>query len=313
MILDYQSPPKRELPPVISIILIFAIVFLGFMVIGPMIGFFLTLPFFPGDMFEYLAAIEHITDHPELKISYYVMQGCATAIGLIIGPVLFLKTQQKSVAIFFVNQKLLVIPAILTALIVVVFMAANSFFVEWNTTVKFPEFLKEFEAWAKEMEARATQVTEILTHFDSIPEVILAMIVIALLPAIGEELVFRGLIQNEFFRGTKNIHVAIWVSAILFSAIHVQFFGFVPRMLLGALFGYLYYWSGSLWVAMLAHFVNNGMAIIGMYLNQMGYLDFDVESPEAAPVSAIIFSAILTGALLYAFKKYYKQKHVGTA
>ena len=76
-----------------------------------------------------------------------------------------------------------------------------------------------------------------MTDFNSTRSA-LGLLVIALLPAIGEELVFRGILQRELWRGTLNIHVAIWVSAAIFSAIHMQFYGFVPRLLLGALFGY---------------------------------------------------------------------------
>lgn len=300
---------KPEQPPVVSLLLILSIVFLGFAIVGPIIGFFLSLPFFPGDMMTYAEVIQQdITDHPEIKTAFYIMQGCATAVGLIIAPALFLTTQRRTLGSLFNNQPFDLLPALLTLVVVVVFMVTNSFFVEWNASIHFPEFMNGFETWAKRMEDKATDVTLFLTHFDSIEQVIIAFIVIAVLPAIGEELVFRGLIQKEFYRGTKNIHLSIWISAILFSAIHVQFFGFVPRMLLGALFGYLYYWSGSLWVAMLAHFINNGIAVLGMYLHQAGYFDFEVESNESAPWQAVVFSMIVTALLLYTFKRYYTQK-----
>ena len=299
---------KPEPTAVISLILICSMVFLGFAVVGPILGFFISLPFFPGNMMEYADALQNIPQHPEIKIPLYIIQGCATLIGLIIGPVLFIQYQKKRIKAYFENRPLEIIPMILTVITVIVFMGANSFFVEWNSTVQFPEFLKGFEEWAKEKESAATAITEFLTHFDSFQQVIIALIVIAILPAIGEELVFRGLIQNEFYRGTKNIHLSIWISAVLFSAIHMQFYGFVPRMLLGAVFGYLYYWSANIWIAMLAHFINNATAVIGMYLNQIGYFDFDVESSDAAPMPIITFSAALTILLLYSFKKYYQQK-----
>jgi membrane protease YdiL (CAAX protease family) len=102
--------------------------------------------------------------------------------------------------------------------------------------------------------------------------------------------------------------VSIWVAAILFSAIHFQFFGFVPRVLLGALFGYLYYWSGNLWLAILAHFVNNGFSVLAMYFYQQGKLGFDLESPESVPLNAVIISGVLTVALLYYFYKYFENR-----
>ena len=107
---------------------------------------------------------------------------------------------------------------------------------------------------------------------------------------------------------TGNIHISIWFAAILFSAIHFQFFGFVPRLLLGALFGYLYYWSGSLMLAILAHFVNNAVSVTALYLYQEGQFTFDVESQESAPLNVVILSGILTVGLLYYFYKYYQDR-----
>jgi membrane protease YdiL (CAAX protease family) len=92
---------------------------------------------------------------------------------------------------------------------------------------------------------------------------------IAILPGIAEELIFRGAIQRSFKRMFQNPHVAIWLAAFVFSVIHVQFYGFVPRLLLGAAFGYLCYWGGSLWYAMFAHFLNNAYAVgVAWYLQR---------------------------------------------
>ena len=97
--------------------------------------------------------------------------------------------------------------------------------------------------------------------------------------------------QNEFFRGNGNIHFAIWLSAIIFSAIHFQFYGFIPRLLLGALFGYLYYWSGNLLIPMFAHFVNNAFGVIMIYLHRHEITDLNVEDNTAAPLQYVILNA----------------------
>ncbi|HPH46026.1 MAG TPA: CPBP family intramembrane metalloprotease, partial [Chryseolinea sp.] len=141
-------------------------------------------------------------------------------------------------------------------------------------------------------------------------QIVVAFIVIAILPAIGEELVFRGIIQKELFRGTKNSHLSIWIAAAIFSAIHLQFYGFVPRMLLGVLFGYLYHWSGNLTLSMLAHFVNNGFTVVALYLHQQKIIDIDIENTESVPWQGVLFSAIFTAVLLYTFRKYYQQKNL---
>jgi membrane protease YdiL (CAAX protease family) len=200
------------------------------------------------------------------------------------------------------------VPVVVTAFIVIIFMAVNSVFIEWNARFDFPDFANEFERWAREREDAATRQTEFLTNFSSIGELLMALIIIAVLPAIGEELVFRGLIQNELYRASRNIHVAIWFAAMLFSAIHFQFFGFVPRLLLGALFGYLYYWSGSLPLAIVAHFVNNAVSVVAIYFYQQGKLDLNLESQDAAPTGIVLTSAALTAALLYYLYRFYQDR-----
>lgn len=301
----YQRPERH---PVITLLLILAIVGLGFIFVGPFVGFFAALPFYPGTMLEMMEALKDPVNHPELKIPLYIMQGFATLIGLIVGPALFLSREAKPLSSFFRKNTTEILPIIVTAIIVIVFMAVNSVFIEWNASVDFPSFLDEFERWARNLEDSAERTTEFMTNFGSDAEMLIALLVIAVLPAIGEELVFRGLIQNELIKATKNVHVSIWFAAFLFSAIHFQFFGFVPRLFLGALFGYLYYWSGNLSLAIFAHFVNNGASLLALYLYQKGTFEFDMETPQAAPANVVIIASLATAGLLYYFYKYFEHR-----
>jgi uncharacterized protein len=305
----YRRPEHH---PVVALLFILLVVALGFIVIGPMVGFFVALPFYPGSMMEMLEALQNPADHPELKTPYYIIQGFATFIGLIVSPAFYMKANRRSIKDLFTDRSVDWMPILVTVIVVIVFTGMNSVVVEWNANFKFPEFMRDFEIWARGREDLATELTEFLTRFESPFELFIAMIVIAVLPAIGEEIVFRGLIQNELLRATRNVHVSIWVAAILFSAIHIQFFGFVPRMLLGALFGYLYYWSGNLTLAILAHFVNNGFSVLLLYFYQQGAFDYNVESPEALPAHFIMISAICTGGLLYYFYKYFEHRKPAT-
>jgi membrane protease YdiL (CAAX protease family) len=103
------------------------------------------------------------------------------------------------------------------------------------------------------------------------------LLVMALLPAVCEEMMFRGWLQRALGQSV-DYHTAIWVSAIVFSAIHFQFYGFIPRMLIGAALGYLYYYTGSLWAPIIAHFTNNAAAVVTAFLSYNGYtsIDFDL-------------------------------------
>jgi membrane protease YdiL (CAAX protease family) len=142
-----------------------------------------------------------------------------------------------------------------------------------------------------------------MTNYKKIGQLIIALIVVVLLPAVGEEVLFRGIIQRKLAQHWANVHVAIWVSAAIFSAIHFQFFGFLPRMILGALFGYLYYWSGRLSVAITAHFINNGFVLVMMFLYNIKVLDINIEETKSLPLMTIIASAVLTIGILYEIRK----------
>jgi len=293
-------------PAWLSIILILLTATFGFVVIGPLVGFFVAMPFYEGTIFDLTTSLSDPIAHPEIRFPVLIMQGCATLIGLILIPALYAWSIEKTNAITWITRKsTTMLIVVVTALIVLSFMATNSVFIEWNANFTFPDFLKDFGEWARARETQAEELTKFFTTFNSTGDFLFGVLVIALLPAIGEELVFRGMLQPELFRASGNHHMAIWVSAIIFSAFHMQFFGFVPRVLLGALFGYLYVWSDNLLIPMIAHFVNNGFSVLMMYLYQTNIISMDMESPEAAPWHVVIISTLVFAALLYYFKKYH--------
>jgi len=127
-----------------------------------------------------------------------------------------------------------------------------------NSRVVLPESLGFIEEIFKRQEEAAAALTERFLQADSVGAVLINIGLMALLPALSEELSFRGTLQQVL----GNSHAAIWVTAFVFSAIHMQFYGFVPRMLLGAVFGYMFVWTKNLWVPMLMHFTNNGIAVL---------------------------------------------------
>ena len=129
----------------------------------------------------------------------------------------------------------------------------------WNQQMVLPEWMSGIEQWMRMQEDAAAQLTEQFLRVDTVGGLLVNIGLMALLPAVGEELTFRGVVQGMF---TRNRHVAIWATAAIFSFVHMQFYGFLPRMLLGAMFGYMLWWTGSLWVPMLMHFVNNCAAVV---------------------------------------------------
>ena len=133
---------------------------------------------------------------------------------------------------------------------------------EWNQAISLPDFLAPLEAWMREAENAATELQEKFLSGTSYLDLLINIVVMAIAPAICEELLFRGVLQNQLAKWFKNVHIAVWVAAIIFSAIHFQFYGFFPRMILGATLGYLLVYGKSLWLPIVAHCLNNFMAVV---------------------------------------------------
>ncbi|MBL0341505.1 MAG: CPBP family intramembrane metalloprotease [Bacteroidetes bacterium] len=175
----------------------------------------------------------------------------------------------------------------------------------FNQQLHLPEFLSGVESWMRASEDNAARITEMFLKMDTSLELLFNLFIVALLPALGEELLFRGVLQRLFKELTNNIHVAIILTSILFSAIHMQFFGFIPRMLLGMLFGYLLHWTGSIWVPIFAHLVNNGAAVIFAYYAGNNQLPFnqDTIGTENGEWPYVIISLALIFGLGFLIKK----------
>ncbi|MEZ4902503.1 MAG: CPBP family intramembrane glutamic endopeptidase [Spirosomataceae bacterium] len=191
----------------------------------------------------------------------------------------------------------------ISLLIVLVFMPFNSWVIEWNSTLHLPQGLQRIEDWMLAKETELSTITQFMTNYTSWPKLIVALVVMAVIPSIGEEVLFRGIIQRKIFHKIGDMHVAIWTSATLFSAIHLQFYGFVPRLFLGAMFGYMYAWTRNLWTPIFAHFVNNATTVVIVYLSHRGIIAIDIEE-SASSVSwmGALFSFLLTALLLFNLK-----------
>ncbi len=182
-------------------------------------------------------------------------------------------------------------------------MFFNGLLVYWNAQLDLPESMAGLENWMKEMETQLMEVTKFLTDFQTIPEFLMGILVIGVFAGIGEEMFFRGMLQPKLKLYTNSGHWGIWLTAIIFSAIHVQFYGFLPRVFLGALFGYLYYYSGSLLYPILAHVFNNSLTVLVIYLANQGIIDFDLESTDTVSYPAAVTGLLVLMVGFFYFKK----------
>ena len=188
-------------------------------------------------------------------------------------------------------------------------MILNSGVIEWNKSINFPEFMNSFETWAFNKEKELEKITIFLVSFENNWEFLFGILSIALIPGICEEYLFRGVLQKNFYLISKNIHIAVWISALFFSALHLQFYGFFPRMLLGVLFGYIYYWSGNILYPMIAHIFNNFFSLTIFYFSQKGLLnenfEVSINSSPNIPIGLIIISAVLFIGFMYLLRRYF--------
>ena len=271
--------------------------FLAGMFIGQFLGVLLAM-LFSGLGFEQVIRLaENYMSEPNGKYILYSIQFGSALGGFIIAPILYLNRYENKGITDLTNSKANhIIPLVLTVVLTFSFMIVNSLLIEWNSSIVFPESLKWLEEILQAQEESRHQLTQYLIDFNSFADFLLAFVVVAILPAIGEELLFRGLIQRNLGKALLNHHLAIWITAFVFSAIHLQFYGLFPRMFLGVIFGYLYYWSGSLLLPVLAHFINNGFSLIMVYSFQLGMVNEDVTETTFLPNSYILVFLLLGGA-----------------
>lgn len=236
--------------------------FLGFMILS----FIIAIPFFGFDSVMNMASLTDF-DNPETIFLLKYFQ-TVQAFGLFIVPPLILGYlfYGRTTEYLYLNKS--INSSTLLLVVVLMFFAGPfiNFIGELNNSMVFPEWLAGMEKWMKDAEENAAIITEAFLNVKTIPGLAFNIFMVALLPAIGEELLFRGVIQRIFTNMTKNYHWGLWISALLFSALHMQFYGFVPRVLLGAIFGYMLVWSGSIWLPIIGHFLNNAIAVIAIYL-----------------------------------------------
>ena len=166
---------------------------------------------------------------------------------------------------------------------------------EWNESFVFPESMRTLEEMLRGIRDKSDEIVKMFIEQGSLFS---SLLIIAALAAISEELLFRSVIQQALIKLFKNAHVAIIVTAIIFSAFHGDIFGFIPRFLLGLMLGYMFWMSGSIFPSMLMHFVNNATIVILYYLNTRGFSDIDVEHfGSSNNVLVIILSLITTVAI----------------
>lgn len=302
-----QKPGENR--PITSLILLLALVFAGAIVFGVLavfVGLLITGGTAGiGNMEELLAGNTSNTNF--LKI---VQAG--SSIGMFVIPALLMGVIERK-PYRYLDFKTPVYPQLWFIIIGIMFFSAPIFeqAIKINERLVLPDALSGLENWMKAKEAELERLTRIFLSDTTYWGLFMNLLVVAVIAAVGEEFLFRGCLQGILMRWFRNPHAAIWITAVVFSAIHLQFYGFLPRMLLGALFGYLLLWGKNIWLPVLAHFINNATAVISaFYLQRQGRSLDDMNFGEQIPSYLYFISFVLTGVLLYQYYKTATEKNM---
>ena len=180
----------------------------------------------------------------------------------------------------------------------------NSEFI-FSVFSQLPEMISLFE----KMEEQANTFIQNLLNQEGYYNLAINIVLLAILPALGEELFFRGIIQKKLTYIIINPHLSILITSIVFSAIHLQFFGFLPRLILGLILGYFFYYSENLWMPILAHFSHNALSVFALFFTKHELretqLEFNDNIINLTPIFASIFFFTI---FFYLFIKVYKKE-----
>jgi membrane protease YdiL (CAAX protease family) len=292
--MEIKLPSREENHPFLQLLILVIAAFVGVIVFA-LIGFGICLAIYGSDIIH---NTEWTTGNDLRYVGALKILITSQQLGLFLFPALILCVFEGRKPQRFYAMKT---PQINIMLIVFLLMLCSvpllGLVNEWNMGLHLPNSLKSIESWMRKLEDEGAVTTKAILAGTSIRALFINLFVVGLVPAICEELIFRGGLQRTLIRWIKNPHVAIWIGAIVFSTIHFQFFGFFPRLLLGAAFGYIYFWTNSIWYTVFAHFLNNAYAVMVMWYFQKNKMNIDKVDETNIAWYGYLISAILTLAL----------------
>ena len=296
-----NKPPLLHKFPVFLKIITFGMVVLTSVILVFIFGTLLAFLIFGSDTMKNLALIATSTDPDIIALAKYFQIVGQFAIFLV-PTVFFAFLDGRNIGKYLkINARPELRTIVFSVLAIIAVIPIINFIADLNQQMVLPAFLKDVETWMRESEDAATKMETIFLNTSTISGLLINILMMALIPAIGEEFLFRGVLQKLFHQWSKNIHVAVILSAFIFSAIHMQFYGFVPRFFLGIFLGYSFVWSGTLWVPIAIHFINNFIAVLFSYLSAQGVVgNFeDTIGTGDSALPAVIISTVLSTGFIY--------------
>ncbi len=208
-------------------------------------------------------------------------------------------------------------PGWLAILVIIMFyivsLPAMNWLVDLNEQLSLPEALSDIEQWMRAAEDEALATTQTILDIHTVGELLACLLVVGLMAGLSEEMLFRGAMQRTMQDSRLSTHAVVWTVAIIFSAMHLQFYGFLPRMVLGVWLGYLLVWTRSLWAPIIAHTLNNSTVVVFSYLTNLGLVpegygdNLGLPSPGAFPWLAVVSLAVSLAIAIITHRHYQRR------
>lgn len=192
-------------------------------------------------------------------------------------------------------------PFVMVVFLLMSMIPAMNALISWNQALTLPESLSWLYDWMVSSERSASETMSMVTGSTTVGGLIITLLIVGVLAGLSEELFFRGGVQRLLTTASVNPHIAIWLTAFLFSAIHLQFFGFFPRLILGAVFGYLAYWSQSIWMPITAHILNNSLAVVAIWMKNRTSESIELDTIGSSVDSAQTLFIVIVSVLFSVF------------
>lgn len=302
-----KQPPFRDFPPVVKLLSLLLVVIstaLLVMAVGTGVGILL----FGKDILSVISDSANYSDPSTIVALKYFQVVNQFGVFVLPAIIFVLLTTNDVPGYLRLGKDLHRLSVIYGIVLIIVSLPLTHWLLELNNSIHLPVSLSGIENWMKEKEEEARVLTDAFLSNASIGGFLFNLLMIAVVAAVGEELIFRGILVRLFKEWTHNIHLAVFIPALVFSALHLQFYGFFPRLVLGIFLGYLFVWTGSLWVPMLVHFANNAFAVLLSFIDTRGYLTLDVEQFGSSSNPWVISSSILLTAAVMAVIYYHEQR-----
>lgn len=291
------TPRETSLRPGIQF-LIFVSLFIAVLIVGNIIGIGVAAAMYS---FKEVMDVARLNlNSPHAASILWILQTAGTTFPILAAPVFFAAVIVNN-APGYLKVNFRFTWKLLPIVLVIMFISfpAIEFLANLNERMVLPPWLQ----WMRDSEDSAQKLMEVMLNMKNVWDVTFDVIFIALVPAIVEEFMFRGVLQTILVRWSKSVHAAVWITAILFSAFHMEFFGFLPRLLLGLVLGYFAAWSGSIWPAVWGHFINNATDVILTYLYRQKLSNTNPDDQHMFNYAGYVISFVLLVALLIYYRK----------